>query len=137
MGTTQLTVSGNHGQPYLSGSKRTWRSAVRNFHFQNQFASLPAQFMQPVKALQPGRYCRHQITKSHYGQRSDPATLLIIAGEDWPAAIRVLGVEQKVLRTFDVAYRALSRVRARSSRLAQLPAAKRRPERPSPHTGAV
>src|SRR5271169_5095235 len=45
VGTTQLTVSGNHGQPYLSGSKRTWRSAVRNFHFQNQFDSLPAQFI--------------------------------------------------------------------------------------------
>ena len=44
VGTTQLIVSGNHGQPYLSGSKRTWRSAVRNFHFQNQFDSLPAQF---------------------------------------------------------------------------------------------
>src|SRR5271169_2358773 len=44
VGTTQLTVSGNHGQPYFSESKRTWRSAVRNFHFQNQFDSLPAQF---------------------------------------------------------------------------------------------
>src|SRR5271169_2414565 len=44
VGTTQLTVSGNHGQPYFSGSKRTWRSAVRNFHFQSQFDSLPAQF---------------------------------------------------------------------------------------------
>src|SRR5271157_3126547 len=44
VGTIQLTVSGNHGHPYLSGSKRTWRSAVRNFHFQNQFDSLPAQF---------------------------------------------------------------------------------------------
>src|SRR5664279_3819703 len=44
VGTTQLTMSGNHGQPNLSGSKRTWRSAVRNFHFQNQFDSLPAQF---------------------------------------------------------------------------------------------
>src|SRR5271166_6156390 len=44
VGTTQLTVFGNHGQPYFSGSKRTWRSAVRNFHFQNQFDSLPAQF---------------------------------------------------------------------------------------------
>ncbi len=105
VGTTQLTVSGNHGQPYLSGSKRTWRSAVRNFHFQNQFDSLPTQFMQPVEALQPGRYCWHQITKSHYSQRSDPATLLIVSGEDWPTAIRVLGAEQKVLSTFDVAYR--------------------------------
>src|ERR1019366_6890742 len=45
VGTTQLIVSGNHGQPYLLGSKRTWRSAVRNFHFQNQFPSLPTQFM--------------------------------------------------------------------------------------------
>src|SRR5580704_4426028 len=44
VGTTQLVVLGNHGQPYLSGSKRTWRSAVRNFHFQSQFDSLPAQF---------------------------------------------------------------------------------------------
>ena len=42
VGTTQLTVSGNHGQPNLSGSNRTWRSAVRNFHFQNQSLSLPA-----------------------------------------------------------------------------------------------
>src|SRR5208283_2113724 len=44
VGTTQLTVFGNHGQPYFSGSKRTWRSAVRNFHFQSQFDSLPEQF---------------------------------------------------------------------------------------------
>ena len=87
------------------GSKRTWRSAVRNFHFQNQFASLPAQLMQPVKTLQPSRYCRYHIKESHYGQRSDPATLLIVSGEDWPTAIRVLGAEQKVLSTFDVAYR--------------------------------
>src|SRR5215469_3197887 len=42
VGTTQLTVSGNHGQPNLSGSNRTWRSAVRNFHFQNQLDSRPA-----------------------------------------------------------------------------------------------
>src|SRR6516164_10378879 len=45
VGITQLTVSGNHGQPNLSGSKRTCRSAVRNFHFQNQFDSFPAQLM--------------------------------------------------------------------------------------------
>src|SRR5664280_652290 len=45
VGTTQLTVSGNQGQPNLSGSKRTWRSAVRNFHFQNQFPSLPTQLI--------------------------------------------------------------------------------------------
>src|SRR6516162_172536 len=44
VGTTQLTVSGNRGQPYLSGSKRTWRSEVRNFHFHSQFDSLPAEF---------------------------------------------------------------------------------------------
>src|SRR2546426_2624560 len=31
VGTTQLTVSGNQGQPYLSGSKRTRRAVVRNF----------------------------------------------------------------------------------------------------------
>jgi hypothetical protein len=42
VGATQLTVSGNHGHPNLSGSNRTWRSAVRNFHCQNQLASLPA-----------------------------------------------------------------------------------------------
>src|ERR1700720_821964 len=41
VGTTQLTVSGIHGQPNLSGSKRTWRSTVRNFHFHNQLDSLP------------------------------------------------------------------------------------------------
>ena len=45
VGTTQLHVSGNHGQPNLSGSKRTWRSAVRNFHLQNQLASLPRHFI--------------------------------------------------------------------------------------------
>src|SRR6266853_1565586 len=41
VGTTQLTVSGIHGQPNLSGSKRTRRSTVRNFHFHNQLDSLP------------------------------------------------------------------------------------------------
>jgi len=49
VGTTQLTVSGTHGQPNLSGSKRTWRSAVRNFHFHNQFDSLPEQFISQWK----------------------------------------------------------------------------------------
>ena len=58
-----------------------------------------------MDALQPCGYRRHHITKSHYSQRGDPATLLIVSGEDWPTAIRVLGVEQKVLSTFDVAYR--------------------------------
>src|SRR5271157_5028244 len=51
VGTTQLTASGNQGQPYLSGSKRTWRSVVRNFHFQNQFDSRPAKFKSQSKPL--------------------------------------------------------------------------------------
>src|SRR5215469_7870386 len=33
---------GNHGQPNLSGSNRTWRSAVQKFHFPSQFDSRPA-----------------------------------------------------------------------------------------------
>lgn len=41
MGTTQLTVSGIHGQPNLSGSNRTCLSVVRNFHFQSQCDSHP------------------------------------------------------------------------------------------------
>src|SRR5207244_6094358 len=41
VGTTQLTVPGNHGHPYLSGSNRTRRSTVRNFQFQNQWLSRP------------------------------------------------------------------------------------------------
>ena len=59
----------------------------------------------PVKTLQPGRYCWYQIKERNYGQRSDPATLLIVSGEYWPTTIRVLGAEQKVLSTFDVPYR--------------------------------
>ena len=51
VGTTQLTVSRNQGQPYLSGSKRTWRSVVRNFHFQSQFDSFPANFSNQWKPL--------------------------------------------------------------------------------------
>src|SRR5271157_67321 len=98
VGTTQLTASGNQGQPYLSGSKRTWRSVVRNFHFQNQFDSRPAKFKSHSK---PGR-CR--ITKSHYSQRGDPATLLIISREHRPTAIRVLGTQEKLLSSFDIAY---------------------------------
>ena len=58
-----------------------------------------------MKTFQPGRYCWYQIKERHYGQRSDPATLLIVSGEYWPTAIRVLGAEQKVLSTFDVPYR--------------------------------
>lgn len=41
VGTTQFTVSGTHGQPDFSKSKRTCRSAVRNFHFHNQLDSWP------------------------------------------------------------------------------------------------
>src|SRR5271166_4478926 len=72
VGTTQLTVSGNHGQPNLSGSKRTWRSAVRNFHFQNQFDSLPAQFISQWKpcnlAGMAGITSRRTITASEVTQ---------------------------------------------------------------------
>src|ERR1035441_10290411 len=41
VGITQLAEPEIHGQPYLSGSKRTVRSAVLNFHRQNQWPSLP------------------------------------------------------------------------------------------------
>src|SRR5271169_5456611 len=41
VGTTQLLVSGIHGHPNLSGSKRTWVSDVRNFHFHSQCDSFP------------------------------------------------------------------------------------------------
>ena len=92
---------------------------------------------QPVNALQPGRYRRHHITKSHYSQRSDPATLLIISGEDWPTAIRVLGVRAESPEHVRCRLQAPSRVRARSSTSAQLLAAKTRQEQPSLHTGAV
>src|SRR5580700_6590998 len=36
VGMTQLAEPEIHGQPYLSGSNRTLRSAVLNFHRQNQ-----------------------------------------------------------------------------------------------------
>jgi hypothetical protein len=42
---------------------------------------------EPVKAPQPGWYCWYQIKKRHQSQRSDPATFLIVSGEDWPTAI--------------------------------------------------
>ena len=47
----------------------------------------------PVKTFQPGRYRWYQIKERHYGQRSDPATLLIVSEEYWPTAIRALGAE--------------------------------------------
>src|SRR5271157_252662 len=72
VGTTQLTVSGNHGQPYLSGSNRTWRSTVRNFHFQNQLDSFPAQFSSQWKpctrAGMAGATSRSAITASEVTQ---------------------------------------------------------------------
>src|SRR3979409_1174277 len=40
-GITQLAELEIQGQPYLSGSKRTLRSAVLNFHRQNQWPSRP------------------------------------------------------------------------------------------------
>src|SRR5271157_4313672 len=58
-----------------------------------------------MDALHPCGDRPRQITKSHYSQRGDPTTLFIVAGEDWPTAIRVLGAEQKVLSTLDVPYR--------------------------------
>src|ERR1035441_5175879 len=58
-----------------------------------------------MDALHPCGYRPRQITKSHYSQRGDPATLLIVAGEDWPTAIRILGTQEKLLSTFDIAYR--------------------------------
>ena len=41
VGTTQLTVPGNHGHPYLVGSNLTCRSTVRNFQFHSQWPSRP------------------------------------------------------------------------------------------------
>src|SRR6202044_455914 len=41
VGITQLPVPELHGHPYLSGLKRTLRSAVLNFQRQNQCASCP------------------------------------------------------------------------------------------------
>src|SRR5580693_4440789 len=41
VGMTQLAEPEIQGQPYLSGSKRTLRSAVLNFHRQNQWPSRP------------------------------------------------------------------------------------------------
>src|SRR5205807_6123552 len=41
VGMTQLAEPVTHGQPYLSGSKRTLRSAVLNFHRQSQWPSWP------------------------------------------------------------------------------------------------
>src|SRR5271167_2404774 len=72
VGTTQLTVSGIHGQPNLSGSKRTWRSAVRNFHFQNQFDSRPVQFKSQRKPFNlagiAGTMSRRAVTASEVTQ---------------------------------------------------------------------
>src|SRR5216684_2976132 len=51
VGTTQLFVSGIQGQPNLSGSKRTCRSVVRNFHFHSQCDSSPAESMSQAKAF--------------------------------------------------------------------------------------
>src|SRR6202163_2368857 len=45
VGMTQLAEPEIQGQPYLSGSKRTLRSAVLNFHRQNQCASRPRSAM--------------------------------------------------------------------------------------------
>src|SRR5271166_3908026 len=59
----------------------------------------------PMDALQPCGYRRHQIPKSSCRQRSDPAAVLIVSGEDWPTAIRVLRAEQEALSTCDVTYR--------------------------------
>ena len=59
----------------------------------------------PTDALQPCGYRRRQITKSHYRQRGDPATLLIVSGEDWPTAIRILRTKQKLLSTCEIAYK--------------------------------
>ena len=68
----------------------------------------PARFLtgavqEPLEALQPGRYCRGQISKGYDSQRSDPAAGLIVSGDDWPTAIGILRAKQKVLSTFDVA----------------------------------
>src|SRR6516225_1076618 len=41
VGMTQLAEPEIQGQPYLSGSKRTLRSEVLNFHRQNQCSSRP------------------------------------------------------------------------------------------------
>src|SRR6267142_3878771 len=54
VGTTQLTVPGNHGQPYLLGLNCTCRSTVRNFQFQNHSPSRPLLLSSQRNALLEG-----------------------------------------------------------------------------------
>src|SRR3984957_17202784 len=49
VGKAQLAEPEIQGQPYFSGSKRTLRSAVLNFHRQNQCASRPRSAMSQRK----------------------------------------------------------------------------------------
>src|ERR1700726_2514505 len=51
VGMTQLAEPEIQGQPYLSGAKRTERSAVLNFHRQNQCPSLPLASSSNLNAL--------------------------------------------------------------------------------------
>ena len=51
VGMTQLAEPVTQGQPYLSGSKRTLRSEVLNFHRQNQCPSRPRSAYSHRKAL--------------------------------------------------------------------------------------
>ena len=89
----------------LVGVKTNMAIGGAELPFPEPIRFLAGAVQHPMKALQPCGYRRHQITKSSYRQRSDPATLLIVSGEYWPTAIRILGTQEKSLRTFDIAYR--------------------------------
>jgi hypothetical protein len=91
--------------PILVGVEADMAIGGAKLPFPKPIGFLTRTVQQPVEAPQPCGYRRHQITKGYDSQRSDPATVLIISREDWPAAIRVLRAEQKVLSTCDVANR--------------------------------
>src|SRR6266851_77326 len=71
VGMTQLAEPVTHGQPYLSGSKRTLRSTVLNFHRQNQWPSCPRSSWSQRRALS------RELTKSPVAFRAHNASAAV------------------------------------------------------------
>ncbi len=98
VGTTQLTVPGNHGHPYLSGSNRTRAIHCSKFPIPKPMAFAPFIGEQPAQRLFDRRRWRLHEAKRYRAKRSRPASFRIIAFECWPASVSILRAQEGLNR---------------------------------------
>src|SRR5260370_24019566 len=93
VGITQLAEPAIQGQPYLSGSKRTLRSTVLNFHRQNQWPSRPRSASSQRSAFSRAE-ARSPVVLSVHSASAVAQLPSESPKNAWPTAVRALGGQQ-------------------------------------------